>query len=100
MNNLETLNGTLERITFQSEETGFGIFKVNCKGIRDLVTITGVCAVIHVGEYVEANGFWFNDKKYGRQFKAHNIEAVSYTHLRAHETLRYLVCRLLLEKKK
>jgi len=26
--------------------------------------------------------------------------SVSYTHLRAHETLRYLVCRLLLEKKK
>ena len=25
---------------------------------------------------------------------------VSYTHLRAHETLRHLVCRLLLEKKK
>ena len=30
----------------------------------------------------------------------HNLRAVSYTHLRAHETLRYLVCRLLLEKKK
>ena len=28
-----------------------------------------------------------------------NLEPVSYTHLRAHETLRYLVCRLLLEKK-
>ena len=28
------------------------------------------------------------------------MKAVSYTHLRAHETLRYLVCRLLLEKKK
>ena len=28
------------------------------------------------------------------------VKAVSYTHLRAHETLRYLVCRLLLEKKK
>ena len=27
------------------------------------------------------------------------LESVSYTHLRAHETLRYLVCRLLLEKK-
>ena len=26
--------------------------------------------------------------------------AVSYTHLRAHETDSYLVCRLLLEKKK
>ena len=29
-----------------------------------------------------------------------NIESVSYTHLRAHETDSYLVCRLLLEKKK
>ena len=28
------------------------------------------------------------------------LKPVSYTHLRAHETLRYLVCRLLLEKKK
>ena len=28
------------------------------------------------------------------------IEPVSYTHLRAHETLMNLVCRLLLEKKR
>ena len=31
--------------------------------------------------------------------RGYNI-AVSYTHLRAHETDSYLVCRLLLEKKK
>src|SRR5665647_3762057 len=31
---------------------------------------------------------------------AHRIEPVSYTHLRAHETDSYIVCRLLLEKKK
>src|SRR5665647_2820005 len=30
----------------------------------------------------------------------HRVPAVSYTHLRAHETDSYLVCRLLLEKKK
>ena len=30
----------------------------------------------------------------------HDIVPVSYTHLRAHETDSYLVCRLLLEKKK
>ena len=29
-----------------------------------------------------------------------NLDAVSYTHLRAHETPEHLVCRLLLEKKK
>ena len=34
------------------------------------------------------------------EFKLIDAVAVSYTHLRAHETLRYLVCRLLLEKKK
>ena len=43
----------------------------------------------------------------GRYEDHHNVtytddalEAVSYTHLRAHETGRNLVCRLLLEKKK
>ena len=81
MSNIETLAGVLERITFQSEDTGFGIFKVECKGIRDLVTITGVCAVIHVGEYIEAQGLWFNDKKYGRQFKANEIKVVQPTSL-------------------
>ena len=29
-----------------------------------------------------------------------SVDTVSYTHLRAHETLMNLVCRLLLEKKK
>src|SRR5680860_1478206 len=32
--------------------------------------------------------------------RANGVWAVSYTHLRAHETDSYLVCRLLLEKKK
>ena len=31
---------------------------------------------------------------------AHDVPPVSYTHLRAHETVLDLVCRLLLEKKK
>ena len=33
-------------------------------------------------------------------FNKVRLDAVSYTHLRAHETGRNLVCRLLLEKKK
>ena len=32
-------------------------------------------------------------------FEMHSLQTVSYTHLRAHETLMNLVCRLLLEKK-
>ena len=32
-------------------------------------------------------------------FELHTLKSVSYTHLRAHETVLDLVCRLLLEKK-
>src|SRR5450756_3239877 len=37
---------------------------------------------------------------FSRELKAKGEKAVSYTHLRAHETRHDLVCRLLLEKKK
>ena len=43
-------------------------------------------------EYAEKHNF-FPSKNYS------NLKAVSYTHLRAHETPEHLVCRLLLEKK-
>eukprot|EP00658_Telonema_sp_P-2_P075440 TRINITY_DN64995_c0_g1_i1.p3 TRINITY_DN64995_c0_g1~~TRINITY_DN64995_c0_g1_i1.p3 ORF type:complete len:104 (-),score=16.67 TRINITY_DN64995_c0_g1_i1:12-323(-) len=35
-----------------------------------------------------------------RDMEGRHVIAVSYTHLRAHETPEHLVCRLLLEKKK
>src|SRR5665213_1891410 len=35
----------------------------------------------------------------GNDAESNRVEPVSYTHLRAHETGRKLVCRLLLEKK-
>ena len=45
----------------------------------------------------ESDLLWIND---GAQAPNRKSTAVSYTHLRAHETGRNLVCRLLLEKKK
>src|SRR5665811_760607 len=41
-----------------------------------------------------------NDFAFGDHVFLDLVEAVSYTHLRAHETVLDLVCRLLLEKKK
>src|SRR5664279_4601848 len=41
-----------------------------------------------------------NPPKRGRSPRTQTVTPVSYTHLRAHETDSYLVCRLLLEKKK
>ena len=41
-----------------------------------------------------------NEPQERQQQEKHLPRAVSYTHLRAHETRHDLVCRLLLEKKK
>ena len=46
------------------------------------------------------NGGWAFAMSLTHPDDAERIGAVSYTHLRAHETVLDLVCRLLLEKKK
>ena len=45
------------------------------------------------------DGWWSVRAEYGHTIGFQKVEAVSYTHLRAHETVLDLVCRLLLEKK-
>ena len=42
----------------------------------------------------------FDDCRLSKKIRSHTYITVSYTHLRAHETGRKIVCRLLLEKKK
>ena len=44
--------------------------------------------------------FDFRDKAAFEKAMQDSLAAVSYTHLRAHETVLDIVCRLLLEKKK
>ena len=52
------------------------------------------------GQYGTAR--WATDQEIRKAYVTvpFDVAAVSYTHLRAHETGRNLVCRLLLEKKK
>ena len=49
---------------------------------------------------VEDDGLGGEEEEATTQRTADEVKSVSYTHLRAHETGRNLVCRLLLEKKK
>ena len=56
---------------------------------------------LHVADGLSEPGR--GERRNGRTDHAHtedSVGAVSYTHLRAHETVLDLVCRLLLEKKK
>ncbi len=75
------LQGSVERVTFHSEESGFFVIRVTCKGQRELVTMTGSTPSITPGEFVEASGIWFNDHKHGVQFKVKHIKTITPTTL-------------------
>jgi exodeoxyribonuclease V alpha subunit len=73
---IERLSGSVERVTFHSEESGFCVLRVKVKGHRELVTILGSAASITPGEYVECVGIWNNDKTHGLQFKSTHLKVV------------------------
>ncbi len=73
---LERLSGSVERVTFHSEETGFCVLQVKVRGRRELATIVGSAATVTVGEYVECLGVWVNDRSHGLQFKARQITII------------------------
>jgi exodeoxyribonuclease V alpha subunit len=73
----ERLDGVIERITFQGEDTGYIIAKVQAKGhLDDLVTVVGTMAGAQAGESVRFEGEWTTHPKYGRQFKFQGYETV------------------------
>ena len=68
--------------------------------VQSVQEIKGIIRLLKVMLEKE-NGNWDKVKEQNDEYKAETgFTAVSYTHLRAHETGRNLVCRLLLEKKK
>jgi exodeoxyribonuclease V alpha subunit len=77
----ERLGGSVERVTFHSEESGFCVVRIKVVGRQDLITVTGVAASISPGEYIDCIGNWFNDKVYGLQFKSDRLTVVHPTTL-------------------
>ena len=68
--------GTVERVTFHSEETGFCVLRVNAARRREPVTVVGTAVTVGPGEFVEANGAWVNDRRHGLQFRAEHLRVV------------------------
>jgi exodeoxyribonuclease V alpha subunit len=73
---IENLSGSIERVTFHSEESGFCVLKVKAKGQRDLVTVVGCSVSVNPGEYVDCTGTWVINREYGLQFKADQVRIV------------------------
>lgn len=73
---LERMHGSVERVTFHSEASGFCVLRIKVRGQRDLITVTGSAASVTPGEYVECLGVWVNDRTHGLQFKAYQLQIV------------------------
>jgi exodeoxyribonuclease V alpha subunit len=72
----ERLSGSVERVTFHSEESGFCVLRIKVRGRRELATVIGSAAAVTAGEYVECLGVWVNDRSHGLQFKAKQITII------------------------
>ena len=77
----EYLSGSVDRVTFHSEESGFCVLRVKVKGKRELVTVIGSAVSITPGEFIDCTGIWHNDKTHGLQFKANTLKVVPPTTL-------------------
>jgi exodeoxyribonuclease V alpha subunit len=84
----ERLSGSVERVTFNSEESGFCVLRVKVKGRRELVIVIGSAASITPGEYVECVGTLQNDKTHGLQFKSTLLKVVQSGAEKASEARR------------
>lgn len=69
------IEGSVERVTFHSEESGFCVLRVKAGGYRRLVTVVGKLPNVVPGEMIAARGGWVVDKQHGRQFQAVEIKS-------------------------
>jgi exodeoxyribonuclease V alpha subunit len=74
MSHSEELNGTVERIVFQSSENGFTVFILQVNKTTT-VTVKGYVSAIHPGEQVSLQGNWVTHSKFGKQFEAQQCTA-------------------------
>jgi exodeoxyribonuclease V alpha subunit len=66
---LQTLEGTIERFTYQNEENGYTVARLIPKGKNYETTVVGVLTGVMVGESVRMRGHWTTHAEYGRQFE-------------------------------
>ena len=69
----EEIEGTVERVIFDSPEGKFAVFQLTPSGQRRRVTVTVPAAAPLVGQIVHVTGGWTVHPKFGQQFRAASI---------------------------
>lgn len=70
---LETLSGVAEELTFRREDTGFTVLDLSSDD-GELITVVGVLPEVSPGEELKLAGHWDNHATFGRQFRAEYCE--------------------------
>ena len=64
-----TLEGTLERVVFKGEDSGYTVARFTPSNGKVPVTVVGHLVEIQEGVPYTLHGVWVDDRKWGRQFK-------------------------------
>lgn len=86
----ETVRGTIDRISFHAEDSGYCILRVKPSEdskMAGFLTVVGHAGQISEGLPIEATGEWFQHPQFGRQFKAVHIVLLPPQTARAIELL-------------
>ncbi|WP_052597270.1 ATP-dependent RecD-like DNA helicase [Aureispira sp. CCB-QB1] len=65
---MEKIEGSLEHIIYRNEENGYTVGKILETGHANVTTVVGSMMGVQVGETLLCEGYWKNDKKFGKQF--------------------------------
>jgi len=71
-----SLEGSVARITYVSEDTQYVVARLDVPGKPDPVTIVGTVLSLTPGETLRVHGRWSHHPKYGEQFKVDRYESV------------------------
>lgn len=83
-----SLHGTVARVVFENRESGWAVVHFEADQAAGLATVIGPLAPVFVGEYLELEGDWETDSRWGRQFRAHSAVPAEPTSVEG--TRRYL----------
>lgn len=72
----DSLEGSIEHIAFQSQDTGYTVLKVKPVEGGDEVTVVGEMLGVNSGDKLRFQGQWVSHARYGRQFRAAAYEQV------------------------
>jgi exodeoxyribonuclease V alpha subunit len=71
---MNTLEGTVERVTFFNPENGYSVVRLKPPRSTELVTLVGNLPELTPGERLRVQGQWTSHTAYGRQFKVERCE--------------------------